>query len=162
MLLTAVWCAGVVVYVATQSTAYLPAALPGYLELALALSLPVALAAAMGWWTATGRSPLVSARGGGLRGGGAALLSALYLLMTIPLIAVGFALLTFPLTPPSDPPHLVGPLTVAVYLFASPLGWVELPVTAAVGALYGSVVHRTIGSPNARLRALPPDDVLAP
>jgi hypothetical protein len=148
-----VWCGVAVIYLASRSLVFLPEYLPGYLEVARNLSAPFALAAVAGWLTSSDRWPPMSARVGALRGGVAALVSVLYLFLTIPLTIAGFVwLIASPLAALEEAVYL---FMVEVYLCTIPLVWVAIPVTLVVGALYGAAVHRAIGSPARQAPAAP-------
>jgi hypothetical protein len=165
VVMTALWCVGYVVWLSALNRNNLRADLPAFIGTAVGLSGPIALAAMAGWWVSTRRAPLAGVRAGAWRGAVAALLTALFLTVTVGLTSYMIAALT-PAPPMQvDPRLIVGPIMVAAFLLGSPLGWVGVPLIVAMGALYGAMVHRAIGSPDGGRGgrvSTPNDALLAP
>ncbi|HEX9036928.1 MAG TPA: hypothetical protein VF808_08055 [Ktedonobacterales bacterium] len=134
---------GCVLYVALMVDANRPdlsADLPSFLTEALYLIAPVFVAAAVAWWAVTRRAPRSGARSGAVRGGGAALLTAIFLITAVVVTLEAFALLGP--HPGYKGPAVIGPVMLAWYV-----GWFYIPIsTAVIGAAYGAMVHRAIGS----------------
>ena len=81
-----------------------------------------------------------NARAGAVCGALAALLTATFLIVANFLFYLGVAALT------STPHASLGVYMMVWIILGTPLGWYGVPITTAIGALYGALVHRTLTS----------------
>jgi hypothetical protein len=116
---------------------------PGFVVIPMTISATLLASAALRRWGRSHSDQRSGALGGAIRGAYAAELTAAFIVVAIGLANFVVALLV------SSPRASFWMFLAIWYLFGTPLGWYGVPITTAIGALYGALVHRVIISPDA-------------